>query len=79
MGGPGAIMGEVLVPLGSLLGVFGAPLGAPGKHLQVPKGAWEVFWGRFGWLWGAPLASGRKSGDIEKTLYFVVFLSFEAH
>ena len=62
------------MPLGSVLGVLGAPLGAPWKPLQVSKSAWEAFWGRFGgygghfWRLDANMETLKK-GDI--LLYFL--------
>ena len=71
----GEVFGAAVEHLGRLRGSFGSSWEA----FTNPTGCLGGFWGGFGWLWGALLASGRKSGNIEKSLYFRVFLSFEAH
>ena len=53
-------------------GATGEPSGTSGRHLQLPDRAWEDCCGRFGCPW-------QEAESIEKTMYFVVFLSFVAH
>ena len=77
-------LGSVLKSPGRSWGGHGGGLGAAGELsgrlwellwelLANIYRSWEVFWGGFGCLWGALLASGCESENIEKTAYFVVF------
>ena len=78
LNGPRVSWEGVLDALGGSRWGLWAPFGSPWGDLRFPKRAWGVSLRWFGGSWALLLAYVGGPENIEKTLFFVVFLRFGA-